>query len=426
MKKFRILLFAMASTLAFGSYAQTDTDWTQDAAGRLANTYPYLGDYINVATEGMVFAQEFSFANSEDVNNNNYHILAEDQTHKLDRTMDNGVFSHFALVVNHDKTTPLEERPELNLEFTSLLTNAYQDTVFYADYHEYLENNVKATYFLSSLVVGALTDLAPMPKAGRGGEYYTSVKNNVGTSRETHLTLTADPACTLGVTENDDWGFMMSTMANINVFIASGYPYADHLSDYQSGEVKLSVLDANDVEAYSATFPLEASADSLLLEYVINTETEMLVTSPKYTFKLSGPMLTEDIVITREALPDLRALNNAIYEAETLCDSIMNDPELADFVDLATQLKDAAESSKAYLTLTAYEQDQIDSAASLLKDNIEYVRQAIQEHEDNPTTIETISNAASQAAGKRMANGQLLILHNGITYDARGVVVNKY
>lgn len=423
MKKFRLLLLSMAVSMAYGCYAQTNTDWTLSATERLANGFPYLSDYLSAPTNGLVYAQEFSFANSEDVENNNYHILTEDQTHKLDRTMNNGVFSHFVLVVNNDNSIPVAERPEMDLEFKSLLTSAYKDTVFFADYTEFLQNNVNATVFLGNIVVSSTADLAPMPKVGRGGEYYTSIQNNIGTSHETHLTLTADPCCSLDISNDLDWGFMMSSMANIKVFIASGYPYADRLSDYQSGEVKLSVLDANDVEAYTASFPLEASADSLLLEYVIDTKSEMFVTSPKYTFKLSGPMLAEDIVITREALPNLLALNEAILEAETLSESILNDPDLVDLVELATQLKDAAEGSKQYLNLTAYEQDMIDSAANSLKENIDYVRQKMQEHTgDNPTAIETVNSAVNQTTDKRMFDGQMLIFHKGVTYDARGVV----
>ena len=350
-------------------------------------------------------------------NDSKFHVNADNLTYTLDRSTNTALKFDiiFRIKKNAAKVKP-EDRVEYGYEFSAKISDAY-DLISSGDYTESIRTAIeKSQYSEATLPEHCTTDIR------RGGEYFVEAINNLETGFSHPLTVLSEPTVNLsvkGTAENNN--IIMHYNIPITTLIASGYPYSDRLADYQSGEMMLTIIDANNKNVYQDTMKLEASADKLKLEYMINKEIFFVAASTKYTFKLSGPLLKEDIVIEKEVVANHEALEGAIMEAKELSDSIMKAPDLAEFKENAEALAKAAEEAKAGLKLTVYEQDKIDKLALDLFKMIDDTREAIKEK----SGITGITTNEKKTAVKSIENGQIVIKRNNRTYNTQGMELRK-
>ena len=415
MKKLCLLLVALVSATSFAQ--QCDNEWIQKIkTTSLTTMHPTFVDYFYAPTEEMVYLLDFGMLKNRDKDDlyNDMKPLKDTTIYQWQREDITEIHDFFSLYIKPNKDVKPLERPEANVELQSVLSTPY-DTLIHRVYNEKIITQLKGGEFASKDIVLKDDDKIVIQK---GGEYKMNVIDNVNNSSEANMTVLCDPLCDL-VQESDS--LTMHCLAPFHVFIGSGYPYADRISDYQNGEMYLSILNLDDKEIYADTLKLEASADSLLMEYVIKKSINYQVNSPKVTFKLSGPLLKEDIVIEKEAQPYFVFLNEAIDMAEELCDSIKDVPALAEYDKL---LKEGIEAAKASHELTAYEQKQIDDATDALKATMEATIAAKKELDD-ANGIEVINATPAKKAEKVMKDGQIEIRSMGRKYNAQGYLKEK-
>ena len=413
MKKSLLAIFCLAALLPQTVNAE-NSEWVEKTFARLKDMYSGFDVKPYAPTDEFVYMHEF-FVTENDIDNK-LHINADNLTYTLDRNKKTELCSVVTFVIKRDKSkVKPEEREEYGYEFSTKISNAY-DPIIEGDFIDNIHQGLELSQFADQF-------LDPRCKAliSRGGEYFMEVSNNLETGFSHPLTVLSEPTVNVSVRGSGEEDITMHKNMRINAIIASGYPYSDRLADYQSGEMVFSILNANNEEVFHDIMKLEASADSLKLEYLINKDFIDAAASPKYTFKMSGPLLKEDIVIEKEVLANYEALDGAIKAAEELSDSIMNAPDLEEFKENAEALAKAAEEAKAGLKLTVYEQDKIDKLALDLFKMIDDTREAIKEK----SGITGITTNEKKTAVKSIENGQIVIKRNNRTYNTQGMELRK-
>ena len=414
MKKSLLVIFCLAALLPQTVNAE-NSDWVEKSIETLKKKYSGFDVHPYAPTNEFIYMMECFMIDID--NDSKFHVNADNLTYTLDRSTNTALKFDiiFRIKKNAAKVKP-EDRVEYGYEFSAKISDAY-DLISSGDYTESIRTAIeKSQYSEATLPEHCTTDIR------RGGEYFVEAINNLETGFSHPLTVLSEPTVNLsvkGTAENNN--IIMHYNIPITTLIASGYPYSDRLADYQSGEMMLTIIDANNENVYQDTMKLEASADKLKLEYMINKEVYFVAASPKYTFKLSGPLLKEDIVIEKEVVANYAALEGAIMEAKELSDSIKTTPGLKEFKANAEALKKAAEEAKAGLKLTVYEQDKIDQLALDLFKLIDDTRDAINEK----SGIIGIVTDEKKTAVKSIENGQIVIKRNNRTYTIQGIELQK-
>lgn len=360
--------------LAIGSYAQTEDPWVEKTKASLIKAYPYYADYINVRPDGkMIYVHQFSFDQGPE-GNHTRKFLTKNSAAMLNRTMENGIVAHFACVFKGDPEVPVEQRPEYKLTFSSYLEDTY-DHQFYS---EALSDHNSAKNAMLDAVAHSSTSGVGHAEVGRGltrgGEYILKAENNAGNGHQLEFTLQSNPECRMDV----EGGSYMGEEAKVKIFVASGYPYT--VENYQGKTMTLEVFDAEDKKLKSIPFELNASVDSTRLEYMVQFEYKFYLEKSKYTFKFSGDILDNDIVIVKNVKSYTEKLQATIEEAIAFGDRILNNPTLSFFAFKADQLKDLAEDFKPYLDLPASTTNQyvIEQSIGILSQQIASVEAAIE------------------------------------------------
>ena len=419
MKNLLISIFCLAALLPQTVNAMNprkdDPKWVEKNIEQLKKQYSGFDVHPYAPTNEFIYMMECFMIDID--NGSKFHVNADNLTYTLDRSKTTvlKIASEFRIKKNAAKVKP-EDRVEYGYEFSAKIRNAY-DLISSGDYTENIRTAIEKSKYSDAILPELCT-----AEIHRGGEYFVEAINNLETGYSHPLTVLSEPTVNLsvkGTAENNN--IIMHYNIPITTLIASGYPYSDRLADYQSGEMMLTIIDANNENVYQDTMKLEASADKLKLEYMINKEIFFVAASPKYTFKLSGPLLKEDIVIEKEVVANHEALEGAIMEAKELSDSIKTTPGLKEFKANAEALKKAAEEAKAGLKLTVYEQDKIDQLALDLFKLIDDTRDAINER----SGITGIVTDEKKTAVKSIENGQIVIKRNNRTYTIKGIELRK-
>ena len=398
MKKIRLLLTALASMLAIGSYAQAEDDWAENAKQELIKVpgYTELGDYFNMSPT-FVYLQEFGFAAEDRVIR---PIRETEKTVKLeDRSMGLQIGLYCAFLLNPDKKILEEDRPELNWGMYTAVKNDCPliPVLKRLDIESHVAQSWGTMQFSNSTKESpqAFMDAYAIDK---GGDYTViamkDAKKEV-VDHQMHLTVKSDAECLVDVGFKHK-GFVLGDEGTVQAIIASGYPYVDRLSDYQNKKMTFSIYDAEGKTVLSPQdINLNADPDKTLQEYVVESERySFKLTSTKYTFKISGPLLKEDLVITKEVEPDFSELNAAIEEAEALCDEIMNDPVKASlYANKVEALKKRIENAKECLKLKVDKQEEINTAATALRFLTADVRIAAQREISDVSNAEDLRTA---------------------------------
>lgn len=415
MKKILILLFAIAPMM---SYAEHDNEWIRKVLGSLEEKMYYLKGYFHAPSEEFVYAQEFGLQETRDNDDPTRRIIRDSVSHKLPASHMSALYSYFVYGLKADSTAIPEECPEYTFQFSTEIRDAYRQ-LQEANY----KDNLKQAFLMRRFGKTEPSGFVKLEQVLlRGGEYNLSQKNNIETAHDVKLTVLSDPICSFEVVPAGSDGFKMNRTAQLSVMIGSGYPYADRLSKYQGGEMIFSITDANNDVVHADTFKLDASEDSIKMEFFKGfAEQETILTSPKLTYRLSGPLLEEDLVKVVEVAPDYAFLEQAIKDAEALADSISKTPELTKLAEEAKALKDAVDAAKPCLKLSAYEQIKIDNATQTLASLIGTTKEQI----DQTLSVRGVTNNGAQRNGivKKVVDGEIRIITNERTFNLKGIEV---
>lgn len=415
MKKLLVFLFVIAPMMSYAESTEHDNEWIQKVKGRICNYKPFLKDYLHAPSEEFVYGQEFGVQDTHTLNDPSHQIINGDMTYQLKPDRQAMLSGHFIFTIKANNKAVPKECPERDFEFYNEIRNAYK-TVKDNDFSEFIKWAVDARPFQSQENIGDHTITIDLD---RGGEYLLNANNNVGTSHQSKLTVLSDPICAMDVVSNDASGFTMHKSVTCLAMIGSGYPYTDRLSKYQNGEMLFTIHDANNQEVAAVTFKLDASVDSLKMEFFKKYRDDlMILSSPKYTFRFSGPLLQEDIVIVKEVAPLYENLEMAINDAEELIDAIRNNAEFADLEEYAKALSDAVEAAKPCLQLTAYEQEAIDNATEALATLINATKEAMDKAPIHPVTTD-----APKTGIKKVVDGEIRIITDERTFNLKGIEV---
>lgn len=382
MKKIRLLLTALASMLAIGSYAQTEDPWVEQAKANLiySKGLEEFSDYVKDINGSFVYLHSFSYSQGEDVKNEIYHPIREDLTIEHDRKVELLVRPIFAFSMKSYKSMPVDDRPELQMEFASIMNDAYPVVPMYSRFYKDLVNQ---TFTLLKLQGGDTSTATPdKVNITKGGEYELYVYRNAAVpfdiDHQVKLKVYTKPECLVDILTDEETGFTMNSTVGVKVTIASGFPYEERVSDYETGEMKLTVRDADNKVIGSTTFKLNADPQRTRMEYVVEDLNYLEVKSTKFTFELSGPLLKDGpLVITKETEPNLRKLKEAIELANNTASIIMGNNLKYYLAYKADQLKEKAEKASECLKLPLSKQAEIDKAEKELTELTNSVLSAI-------------------------------------------------
>lgn len=414
MKKILIILFALAPLMG---YAEHDNEWIRKVLGSLEEKMYYLKGYFHAPSEEFVYAQEFGLQETRDNDDPTRRIIRDSVSHKLPASHKSALYSYFVYGLKADSTAIPEECPEYTFQFSTEIRDAYRQ-LQEANY----KDNLKQAFLMRRFGKTEPSGSVKLEQVLlRGGEYNLSQKNNVETAHDVKLTVLSDPVCSFEVVPASPAGFTMYQTAQLSVMIGSGYPYADRLSKYQGGEMIFTISDADNEVVRADTFKLDASKDSIKMEFYKGVEEPLLIlTSPKYTYRLSGPLLEEDLVKVIELAPSCSALELAIKDAETLADSISKSPELSKLAEQAKTLKDAVDAAKPCLELSAYEQIKIDNATQTLASLIGTTKEQI----DQTLSVRGVTtDVQKNGTVKKVVDGKIRIITNERTFNLKGIEV---
>lgn len=415
MKKLLVFLFAIAPMMSYAESTEHDNEWIQEAKGRICNFMPFLKDYLHAPSEEFVYGQEFGVQDTHTLKDPSHQIINGDMTYQLQPDRQAMLLGHFIFTIKGNTTAVPKECPERGFEFYTEIRNAYKTAKDY-DHSSTVKDAVDARQFQHK---DNTAEHILSFELDRGGEYLLNATNNVGTSHQSKLTVLSDPICAMDVVSNDASGFTMHKSVTCLAMIGSGYPYTDRLSKYQNGEMLFTIHDANNQEVAAVTFKLDASVDSLKMEFFKKYRDDlMILSSPKYTFRFSGPLLQEDIVIVKEVAPLYENLEMAINDAEELIDAIRNNADFADLEEYAKALSDAVEAAKPCLQLTAYEQEAIDNATETLATLINATKEAMEKASIHPVTTD-----APKTGIKKVVDGEIRIITDERTFNLKGIEV---
>lgn len=411
MKKLFTLLLALVPMM---SYAEHDNAWIEEVLSGLEKNMDYLADYFHAPSEDFVFAQEFGLQDTNADDDPTHRIIRDSVGYKLNDTHRAMLYAYFVYGLKAAKKAP-EDCPEYSFQFSTVIRDAY-NTLQEKDFTKIIKDALLMRQF-ESQTQSSIEDIAQV--ISRGGEYSMSANNNVETAHNVKLTVLADPICSFKVEPAISAGYAMHQTANFEVKIGSGYPYADRLAKYQQGEMVFTIRDAQNEVIKADTFKLDASADSVKMEFFKGRLAQDLpLESTKYTFSLSGPLLEEPIVKVIEVGAYYGALENAIHTAEQLADSIRNTPELTRFEEYAKQLSDAVMAAKPCLEYTVDRQDDIDAAANTLVQLIKTVTDAMTQ----TVSIDAVTVEAAKKNGvKKIVDGEIRIQADGHTFNLQGI-----
>lgn len=414
MKRLIILLFAIAPLM---SYAQQDSEWVQKAKfAILKQSGPCLDGHFFMPTENLLYAHESGIQDTPAFLDTNAHLLSDSSSYQLPASRNAVLFGTFAASAKPNGKFD-KDCPELQFKFKNKICNAYR-TITEQDFTDDLKLAVQTAKFLEKVeVIYTQTKITLF----RGGEYELISDNNAGNGHTAKLTVLSDPICTVDALENEESSCTMHQACIFSVKIGSGYPYAERLANYQNGEMVVSVTDAQNELVFTDTFKLDASADSIKMEFFTGKDEKLYLTSPKYTCRLSGPLLKEDLVVVKEVAANFDALKNAINDAHVLADSISNNAQYASLAEYAKKLTDAIKDAEPCLKLSVYDQDKIDKAANTLAMLIDDTTEAM----NKITSVETVTIDGTNTAAKRIIDGKVLITTNGQTYDIKGIKMEK-
>ncbi len=405
------LLFAM---LPFTSYAQFNDEWIQDMKADFAGTHKYLDGHCYAPTTNLVYAQEYGLHNAELTEDSLRSVLHGDLTYTLPASHKFVIFTIFSNVPN-PKAEYDKESPELKLWFKSRIRTPYE-SIIDQDYTDGVKMTILELQYAQKLSVN---DVFKSKEIYQGGEYQFIAENNAGTSHESHVTVLSDPVCTFRISNDNDSTYTMHGTSSCIIQIGSGYPFADRMKQYQNDEMVFTVRDAQDKVVLTEIIKLDAKSYRDKIEFWKSEEKKMTLSSPKYTYRLSGPLLKQDLVVEREVAPFYTNLKQAINDAEALVDSIRNTSDLANLADHAKSLVNAIEAAKPCLKYSAYDQDKIDEATDRLAQLIKDTKEAI----DKVSSIDAVTVNDTSTTVKRIIDGKLRITTNGHTYDPQGIEV---
>lgn len=418
MKKILILLFAIAPMMG---YAEHDNEWIRKVLGSLEEKMDYLKGYFHAPSEEFVYVQEFGLQETitDDAYEDPTHrIIRDSVSHKLPASHMSTLFSYFVFALKADSTAIPEQCPENSFQISTAIRDAYRTLKD----EDYAKTAVKPALLLRHFGKMEPSGFEKMKQVLlRGGEYNMSASNNLETAHDVKLTVLSDPICSFDVEPAGSDGFKMNRTACLRIMIGSGYPYADRISKYQGGEMIFSITDANNDVVHADTFKLDASEDSIKMEFFKGfAEQETILTSPKLTYRLSGPLLEEDLVKVVEVAPDYAFLEQAIKDAEALADSISKTPELTKLAEEAKALKDAVDAAKPCLELSAYEQMKIDGATQTLSNLIGTTKEKI----DQTLSVRGVTtDVQKNGTVKKVVDGEIRIITNERTFNLKGIEV---
>lgn len=411
MKKILILLFAIAPMMCF---AQTNDEWVQQMIERIEEAHPYMKGYCLVPTKNIVCAQEVGVHEIIDGQDPIRRVLRDSSSYRLPASHEVNLFGNFISAVR-PHVEYADDCPEYKLKFVTKLGTIYKTTVE-RKFTEELKINIDAIkYFDKTDVEESVSDTI----IKRGGEYRLTTENNAGNAHEVKLTVLSDPICTLEISNDHDASYAMHNASEYVVKIGSGYPYADRLAQYQNGEMIISISNDQNEVIHADTIKLDASADSVKVEFWKPLKKDLLLSSPKYTYRMSGPLLKEDIVLEREVAPFYAALEQAIKDAEALADSISKKTEFASLAEQAKALNEAVVAAKPCLKYSAYEQDKIDQATETLANLISTTKKMM----DEALAIHVITIDVPKNNRKKIIDGEIRIVTNERTFNLQGIEV---
>lgn len=410
MKKILIILFAITPMMGFAQY---DNEWIRKIIEDIEKGRPYLKGYCFAPTENVVLAQELGVREIID-DQDSRRVLRDSSSYRLPASHEVNLFGNFICAVR-PHIMYANDCPEYKLKFVTKLGTIYK-TIVERNFTEVLKINIDAAKYVKTDVMESVTDTL----IKRGGEYQLTAENNAGTAHEVKLTVLSDPICTLEIVNDHDASYAMHQGSEYVVKIGSGYPYADRLSQYQNGEMIISISNDQNEVIQADTIKLDASADSVKVEFWKPLKKDLLLSSPKYTYRMSGPLLKEDIVLEREVTPFYAALEQAIKDAEALADFISKKPELAGLAEQAKALSDAVDAAKPCLKLSAYEQDKIDSATETLANLVTTTKEKM----DQALSIHgVITDVQRNNIVKKVVDGEIRIKTNERTFNLNGIEV---
>lgn len=409
MKKIITFLFALVPLMG---YAQYDNEWIQKSKNLITNARPYLNGYCFAPTENLVYAHEFILEDDIDNLDPNRRLLRDSLVYTIPTTRKAKMFGLIVATVNPNAVYK-EDCQELQLNFNSKICDAYR-TINEEDFTGIVKQAVLTAKFVHNTQIGYTQNETTLY---RGGEYELIGDNNAGTGHTAKLTVLADPICTIEPLENNESSYTINNTCAFSVKIGSGYPYADRLKDYQKGEMVATITDAEGNLVYTETHKLDASADSLKMEFFKGNDQKIYLTSTKYTLRLSGPLLKEDLVITKEVSANFYRLKNAIDEAQALADTINSNPLYASLAKYAEDLVSAISNVTPCLEYSVHEQDKIDKAAESLAKLVDETNDAM----SRVSSVDAVTTNGTTTTVKRIINGKVIITTKDHNYDVQGI-----